>query len=222
MKAAGRQRARRCARLLNGLGWVAFVWSFFPTPYGLVAAVAACLPFAAVVAVRYFGRHLRLEPVSRRDDMAVFTAFLMPLLGLALMALRTNILAWQMFWVPFGLASIALFVTTYTSATDVRTKAQVLLPVLIFCLVYGASFTVVMNRLSAWTPPEQHQAKVLAKRVSKGKHTSYYLKLAPWGPRTTPDDVRVSRTVFERKNKGDVAEIVVNKGLFCIPWFQVR
>jgi hypothetical protein len=108
LKPTGPRRARLCARILNGLGLVTFLWSFFPIPYSLVATMATFLPFAAVFSVRYYARYLRFEPLRRWDNMATFTALVMPLAALALKALRTSILDWRMFWVPFILASVTL------------------------------------------------------------------------------------------------------------------
>jgi hypothetical protein len=79
-----------------------------------------------------------------------------------------------------------------------------------------------VNRLFSWTPPGQYQAEVLAKRVSTGRYASHYLKLAPWGPRRMPEDVRVPKPVLDQRNEGDAVKVIVNKGLFSIPWYQVR
>jgi hypothetical protein len=57
--------------------------------------------------------------------------------------------------------------------------------------------------------------------MSKGKKTSYYLKLHPWGPRTSAADVSVPYSVYKNVDIDGVVIVHLYKGGLDIPWYQV-
>ena len=69
--------------------------------------------------------------------------------------------------------------------------------------------------------PQQFRATVSAMHISRGKSTSYYLSLTPWGPRTGPSDVSVSSSLYNQLNPGDEVCIALHAGALGVPWFAV-
>ena len=69
--------------------------------------------------------------------------------------------------------------------------------------------------------PETFQSKVLDKRISSGKTTTYYLKLTAWGGQTESDDVSVSEELYNYLEVDDNVNIYLKKGQLDIPWFIV-
>jgi hypothetical protein len=62
---------------------------------------------------------------------------------------------------------------------------------------------------------------VLAKRISSGKTTSYYLELGEWGPRDEVADVSVSNSTYKNVEIGEMVNVYLKKGKLNIPWFII-
>jgi hypothetical protein len=58
--------------------------------------------------------------------------------------------------------------------------------------------------------------------ASRGRSTTYHLRLPPWGPRTQPNTVTVSGSLYDRLNPGDPVCIDLHPGLLQISWFVVQ
>jgi len=56
-------------------------------------------------------------------------------------------------------------------------------------------------------------------RISKGKSTSYYITTTPWGRYTQPEEVRVSRSLYQGLQLGDSVNIYLQPGKLGIPWY---
>ena len=74
-------------------------------------------------------------------------------------------------------------------------------------------------RLDA-SAPQTVRVTIESTYVSNGKATSYYLRLPPWGPRTEPNSIEVSETLYDTLDTGDAVCIDVRRGALSIPWFE--
>lgn len=63
---------------------------------------------------------------------------------------------------------------------------------------------------------------IAGKRISKGKTTTYYLELNPWGDRKEIEDVKVSRERYESVDIGDDTEVTQHQGALGTPWILVK
>lgn len=217
-------RARLCTRIMTGLAVGVLLWAFFyPEPYDYVIWTAAAFPFVALGVLHYFKGAVKFDCAKNSAFPSIAPAFLLPALGLAVRAfIDFNILGWGNFWQPFGACSLSLFALVFLIARDVRQKIATAVLLLVFCALYGAAAVVCLNGILDTSTPAFYKAKVLEKRISRGKHTSYYLKLSPWGPRTTKEDVDVGKNAYNRHQVGDAVDVVVRKGRLEIPWFFIR
>ena len=91
----------------------------------------------------------------------------------------------------------------------------------IFFFGFGYGSIVTLNCMYDESVPQTFQSKVLGKRISSGKTTTYYLELAAWGVQTENDDVSVSEELYERIEIDDNVNVYLKKGLIEIPWFIV-
>jgi hypothetical protein len=91
----------------------------------------------------------------------------------------------------------------------------------LFVTAYCYSSCVVINCYYDRSTPQIHEAKVLGKRISSGKTTTYYLTLTAWGPRTEAEDVTVSEDQYEQIAVGSPVKVYQMKGLLDVPWFFV-
>jgi hypothetical protein len=92
----------------------------------------------------------------------------------------------------------------------------------IICMLYAFGAVICLNGILDSSAPTTYKARVIDKGGSTGRHMSYYLKLAPWGPRETDQEVGVRKSVYDKYKAGDDAVVVVRNGKLGIPWYFVR
>ncbi len=217
------KRMRRAARAVNALGVVLGLLGLFrPRPYGLVTALLAAYPFAALAAVPLSRGLIRFDVRQKDIRPSILTAVLMPIVALMLRALLDfNVLSWDRFWTPFAFLTVLLMAAFLAAHKGIRLNPGAVAAALFFFALYGFGSALTLNALKTEDPPEVYSARVLDKRVSSGKTTSYFLKLSPWGPRNGEKDVRVARRVYEKYGPGDEVRVYVLEGLLGIRWFEV-
>jgi hypothetical protein len=69
--------------------------------------------------------------------------------------------------------------------------------------------------------PTAYTASVVGGHVSSGKTTTYYLRLTPWGPVQTEDDVSVAESVYSAAHIGDQVCLSLSPGWLKAAWFRV-
>lgn len=223
------QRARRWATILNGLAIFVGLWAFFkPYPYEYVIWTMIMLPLLACVSVRHFKGALKFDAGLQTvfpdtgltfvsTTMLVFRAFI-----------DWNILAWDNFWAPFAAVSLSFYCLILWSAKDVKNKkgtkniiANTIL-LAVTCMIYAFGAVICLNGILDSSAPSTYKARVIDKGRSTGRHMSYFMKLSPWGPRKTDQEVDVRKSVYGKYKAGDDAVVVVLRGKLGIPWYFVH
>jgi hypothetical protein len=92
---------------------------------------------------------------------------------------------------------------------------------LIFAGLYSAGLGAVADTISDHAPAKAYSAEVLHKRISRGRSTSYYLTLSPWGPIASPDEVSVSSNIFHSFKVGDQVCLSLHQGSLHAPWYRL-
>jgi hypothetical protein len=216
-------RARKLATPLNVVAVVSFFWGYiFPRPYLLVIAILSALPLIALgLLVQSRGIY---QAEGRRNDARPSLAFVLIFPGVAL-ALRAvldlNLLQWK----PILSATVllAFVMTLAVAAADpgVRRRPAALLPFLLFGASYGYGLTAQANSLLDNSTPQTFQVAVVGKHISKGKSTSYYLHLDPWGPQTSATEVTVPASIYSSAVTGQQVCVYLHPGALRIPWYAV-
>jgi hypothetical protein len=86
--------------------------------------------------------------------------------------------------------------------------------------LYGYGAAVVADVQLDPAPATPIQAPVLEKYVTHSKSsTNYHVRLPPWGPRTRPDSVDVSRSTYFELQVGDPLCILEHPGALGLAWF---
>lgn len=214
----------RWAKSLNGATVCITLWAlFWPAPQPLAIYACCLLPWLALAAVLFSKNMIRLGVDADDAFPDVRVCFLMPGVVLALRAvLDYNILSWQNFWPGFAVVSLAFCLCALYVAGGFGTLNANAVGLLFFCATYAYASVICLNAVTDRSLRTVYQAQVLDKRVSKGKHDSYYLLLSPWGDRSKAREIDVGKRVYDRYRKGDTASVVVRKGRFKIPWFFVE
>ena len=86
---------------------------------------------------------------------------------------------------------------------------------------YGYGAAGLLNSQLDHGTAETYHVQVLSKHISRGKHTSYHLQIAPWGLVRHADDVTVESEVYNGIAAGGTACVVLHKGGLHLPWFVV-
>jgi len=215
-------RAKMWSKILSVLCLAAMFWTIFkPHPYQYAIWTCIILPLLVLGFVRGFHGVLSFEDDRKKSALPnIFAAFLMPGFGLAIRAIADfNILDWAKFWIPFACIFLSFYLLTLLMTRGIRGKVGTAIALILFCAFYGYGAVVCLNGILDKSSPSVYKAQVVGKRVSTGKHTSYNLKLSPWGPRKEEKEVDVAKSVYGKHEIGDYVRVIVRQGRFGIPWF---
>ena len=93
---------------------------------------------------------------------------------------------------------------------------------MLFMYIYAFGFTTPANIIFDKSNAKVYQASVINERVSKGKHTNYYLELSPWiDEKISSKEISVGENLYAEVEKGDTVTVKLYKGFLDIPWFKV-
>jgi hypothetical protein len=124
--------------------------------------------------------------------------------------------------VPAAVTGLVLGVVVLAADRAVRRKPAWLLLLVPLLAGQAAGATTLANCLGDPSPPSAYRVKVLGHRVARGKSNTYYLTLDRWGPRTWPEEVKVSSLAYAEVEDGRVVEVVLRSGRLGLAWFRVQ
>ena len=196
---------------------------FYPKPYILAMVALIALPWAGVEIVRRSKGLFRID--QRPNDAHPNVAYLIILPALVLM-LRSllDFNTFQsarsfLFYVAVG-GGLAFFAAVFDKTLWARKLVFVMF--CLFTFVYGFGAVIEANALLDHSAGSSFSAIVRGKHIVEGKHTSYNLALSPWGPKTKPGDLEVSRATYDSIRCGDIAYITLRRGALGIPWHYLQ
>jgi hypothetical protein len=220
------KKGRRIALAVNSGASLVSLWGFlYPEPYELAILSLVALPWIAAGIVRGSRGLFRVDGYRNDAHPNVAIAILFP--TLALFLLLRSVFDYEMLhalilvWYAIGIGFI-LWLSVCAVDLSIRTKGGTVVALLAFSLVYGYGAAVQANALLDRSPEASYSAQVKDKRVVSGKTTTYQLDLAPWGPVTDANRMRVGRTTYEYIQPGDVVHLVVRKGALGASWHFMR
>lgn len=219
--------AKRTAKYINVIGGLTGAWLwFYPRPYSLSLIAGVILPAIAFMSLYVYRGLIRFDEKKNSAHPSIIYGFLFPSAGLMIRAIMDyEILEYKSLWIAISITTMMLTSLLvlwtkefkFTKFIDYFTILS--LAGMILCYSFGAY--VVSNCSFDKTVPEIFNSEVIDKEVSSGKSTTYYLNLKPWGPRTEPERVSVTRDEYEATDKGDKVDIYLRQGLLGTPWFYV-
>ena len=215
--------AYRTVKILNWAAGIASGWAWiYPNPYPLSMLAVGVLPLIAIVLLARSHGIYQIE--GRRNDArpSLAFAFIFPSCALAFRAIQDlHFLEWK----PLLLATLALaaLLTIFLAQSDPHFHNRGVAAISMFFIgamfSFGAlaQFDVLADRSS----PTAYQTQVLAKRADDGRTTTYYLRVAPWGPLLHPDEIEISRALYAAITPGQSVSIRLYSGALHLPWFSV-
>jgi hypothetical protein len=215
--------AYRTVKTLNWAAGIASVWTWiYPNPYPLAMLAAGVFPLIAIILLARSHGIYQIE--GRRNDARPSLAgiFIFPSCALAYRAIQDlHFLQWKP--LLFATLALAAVVTIFLAQSDPHFHNRAIAAVSMFFLgsmyCYGAvaHFDVLADR----SVPITYQTQVLGKHADNGRTTTYYLQVAPWGPRQHSDEIEVSRTLYAAISPGQSVSIRLYPGALHIPWFAL-
>ncbi len=224
------EEARRAqidrARKWKKLSWVVapfLVWGmFYPHPYDAVIWVAVLAPVAASGLLILFPALVRFDAPANSVYIPVSPLVVMPGLILGMRALLDwNVFDWHHFWIPFAAFTVCLFMLYFALEGDLRKRPGLMLVCLLYCAVYGSGAVVCLNGILDKSVPALYSAKVIGKRVSYGKHRSYYMTLSPWGEVTEQKEYSVFPNIFQSRPVGQKVTVSIKSGALNVPYYYI-
>jgi hypothetical protein len=222
---------------LDWLEWITIalaLWFFFyPAPYEILLAVLLAIP---VIGLFLNGLHkpsmaTLVEVSADKDgndkydvadfiDVAAWVILLRVLIDYEFESFYSMI-------IPGSIACVIiltiLFLTHKLIAKTTRNKWWIYTSLIFNVSLYSYAGTYAANCTYDYSEPKVYETTVLDKSISRSrKHTTYYIKVAPWGHHYDNEKISVSRSQFQEINKGDNIKIDLKKGLFHIPWYYIE
>jgi len=221
------KRARRAAAILNWAGGVTGAWAlFWPRPYEYMLIASILILLIAIGILKLYNGLIRIDEKTGSVYPSVFWAIIASSMGLCLRALFDfDIFDYSNVWKPTVI--ICLFVVGAMIVGNKEFKFRqlkdymVVLTISLLAFGYSYGSVVILNCYYDSSVPEMYSAKILSKRMSSGKTTSYYFKLTPWGPQKEIDEVSVSKDLYGELNEGNDVTVYLNQGRFGVPWYSV-
>jgi len=219
------KNARKTSIILNWAGGIVGAWVLFWTdPTAVIASII--VPLISIIALKLSRGLIRTDEVKGTAYPTIFWALFAPSLGLCLRALFDyNIFDYSNLWIPLTTITLLLIVVILLGNKEFKFKKAkdylAILGISVFGLAYGYGTIVSLNCVYDKSEPVFYTSKIISKRISSGKSTTYYFELTPWGPQKETEEVSVSRTLYNNHEVGNQVTIYFKKGQFEIPWFVV-
>lgn len=219
--------ARKISKVINWLGGLSFAWTlFYPKPYDYAVLSAFIIPIVSLIAVKLSRGLIRIDKKDGSAYPSTIYAFIFPSLGLMLRSfLDYDIFDYSNVWIKAVLVTVVfLFILLFNQKEITFKKKQDYLTIsslIMFLFAYGFGAVIYLNCNLDKSEPQHYTATILDKRISSGKHTSYYLKLTAWGQQKEIDEVSVGKGLYNRVEIDNEINIYFRNGKLEIPWFIV-
>jgi hypothetical protein len=217
------ESAKKTVIALNIAAGISFVWGiFFPYPYPLVLLLPAALPLIAIILLVRSNGIYQIEGRSQDARPSLALVFLFPSMVLAILALVPfHTLQWKPILIFTALLAACLTFVIASADRGLRQRPWAILPILIFGACYVLGLIVAADSVLDHSRPQTYQVTVIDKHVSKGRSSTYYLHLKPWGPETRVTEISVSPTLYNATATGDAVCVFLSDGALRVPWYRV-
>jgi hypothetical protein len=163
------------------------------------------------------------EVVSRRGARGFNFLIVAPALTLMFTGFAVKLVTYE---VPLIAAAAGFVVGGAAGAIGMR-RPGLLAPMqlLFFTAMFGACYAfgaaVIADTRFDAAPAQAIRTTVTDTYSTHGRSTSYYLRLPAWGPRTGPNEVSVSYSLYRALGAGDDVCIQLHPGLLGAAWFTI-
>jgi uncharacterized membrane protein len=220
------KHAFTAAKTLNLTGVAIGIWTFFaPNSYKMNTIEAIVFPIVTLFVLKWFHNLIKVDDKEDSAYPSVFLSLSAPICGLLLRVFfNFQVFDYSNVWIPCLLLSFAYLIVLIWKNTEFKLqKVADLLKLLSICLlIFGYSYAAIIALNCKFDKSEStvFRSKVLDRTIKSKQE--YHLRLEPWGPQKEAADILVSKKVYDHARINDKVEVHLKKGLFGIPWLEVK
>jgi hypothetical protein len=220
---------------LSWLEWLSIVlglWLWiYPYPYKLAFSLVLPLPIIGLVMNGLSRPSLvSLVSISRAEgeekyDLADFIQF--P--GIVIFIRVLIDFEFESFYSILKVGSLAfilllliLFATHKRIHAATPDKLIIYFSIISNIALYSYAATYGVNCVFDNSEPIAFPTKVIDKSISRGKHTTYYLKVEPWGHHHDPERISVPKDQYKETVIGQEVTVDYMSWLLGIPWYYLE
>jgi hypothetical protein len=210
-------------------------YSIFALIIAIAAGVAAnygipalYLPFSVALAlvpiVLAFLLHrspLLYTVFKRKDDprAELLYALLASGFGLLIRARGIHFVSLDSIGVVIALITLAYVAAFYHSFFESPSPARTFFALLLFGVLYSYGAVTMADAVGDESAPTRFVVHVIGKHYTTGRSRSYYLSLEPWGPLQQPNNLGVSKAIYDNATPGDQVCLELHRGRLNAAWF---
>ncbi|MBN2651318.1 MAG: hypothetical protein JXR63_02970 [Spirochaetales bacterium] len=219
------RKADKLATIYKVLAIGISIWVVFkPVPYSLAIWVTILWPLGGFLLAAFFPRVIKFNSEKASLFPSVYIGMTFPSLALALSSLfRFSILSFKNIIAPLVIVAGIMLILYFVLFADIRKSAGSMLLAFAVSIFFGLGVILNLNAMYDKSEPDLYQCEILKKhdvQVSK-RGPSYNLSVAPFGSKSEPVKVQVSKKVYSSAEVSDKLSISLKKGFLNVPWYRV-
>ena len=219
--------AKRIGKVLNyvSIGLSLGLLFFYQRSGIALIALMAVIPLIAFsLAIRH-PKLYSLEDTRNKELRAnLVSPLFLPTLTIAIGVMgKYHLVDWRpvAYLALAGVVLVALAAPQLISATK-KKKTTAILLALLFGAPYAYGVGLEANGLLDQSSSQKYDVPVLGKHIVSGKHRSWKLTLAAWGPESEGYDVSVPSMLYNEITLGELVCVDLHAGYMHIPWYTVH
>lgn len=157
----------------------------------------------------------------RKDDprAELLYALIVASFGLLIRARGIRFVSIQSVGVVIAILTVAYIGAFYHSFFESPSPMRTFFALLLFGILYGYGVVAVADAVGDESSPAHYVAHVIGKHYTTGRSRSFYLVLEPWGPVQQPNNLGVSKTVYDKASPGDQVCLDLFPGRLNAAWY---
>jgi len=201
---------------------------FYGSPEPWIMAIFFIAPWVGVAVTWYYKGLFKLykkkkgayPSVVQLMALSTFAAFVtVAIRGYRIYGYDQHV--WQMLAVAAIVAAGLCILGCRQAIVTSGKKPLTYICIVVMATVYCYSLMIFYNCHYDTSPDQVYSVAITGKRTVKGKTTSYYVSVTPWGRYTDGKELSVSSHFYSATAEGDSIRILLDSGKLHIPWYRV-
>lgn len=221
-------KAKKTAKIVNIIGGIIGGSTIFLTEFNYQLPIYSSLIFfpICIIILKFYKGLIKIDVNKNSQYPSISIALITTSFGLLIRALFDfDLLNFE------GLALIVFIISSFLIALYLfKEKLSIIFDsknifffgfLVIMCFAYSYGGVVVLNCMND-IKTETYVAKVLNKRRSGSKTTTYYLTLDKWEKNNKVDETTVSIDFYKKIDTNDIVTLTYGPGAFGFSWYYVN
>ncbi len=228
------ESAKKVSRIVNyaGIG-LSFLFLFYTGFYEVQSIILLAFPLIAIFIIWKYKGLIKAVGTKNSPYPSLSSALYMPYAFLLVRLLTDyDLYEYNRLWIILAVLVLpvtwmikAVLQTTSEEDLNVRNNWEryIVFPFyLLMASFYISVITLSVNCTFDYSTPQRFNTSITNKRVSSGKHTTYYVELNQWGKEKAGYETSVSHSEYDEMEIGDKISVNLKSGLLGIPWIYVE